>query len=60
MRFNRVVHESAHRRGVQKADIHIVGDIEVFVQSAALIVEKEPLRVGVIANVVDAFGVNWD
>ena len=60
MRFNRVVHESANRRGVQKTYIQFVGNVEVCVKPVALIVEKEALHVGVISNVVDAFGVDRD
>ena len=60
MRFNGVIDEPADRRGVQKTHIQLVRDVEVFLKPAALIVEKEPLHVGVIPNVVDAFGVDWN
>ena len=35
VRFNRVVDESANRRGVQKTYVQFVGNVEVFVKPAA-------------------------
>jgi hypothetical protein len=54
MRFNRVVDESADRYGIPKTYIHIVGNVEVFVEPTALIVKKEAVTGAIITNVVDA------
>jgi hypothetical protein len=54
MRFNRVVDESADRHGIHKTYKHIIGNVEVFVETAPLIVEKEAVSGGTITNVVDA------
>lgn len=54
MRFNGTVDESADRHCIHKTNIHIVGNVEVFVKPTPLIVEKESLRVAVITIVLDA------